>query len=151
MTVPTGIRNSEALVERFGGWPSFHDAEVLSLQLDRRGELGEPGPSLTLVIHLFKATGQRDLRGGMAWGTHTAATLLFASVSELTLEGFNNQNVLWDLDIVELAAPAVPERSFSVELSTSHGLAASFFCGVAAVVGVEPYQPGPESVYSRGT
>jgi len=35
-----GIVNAEALIEIYGYWPSFHDAVVLRLVLDRGGVVG---------------------------------------------------------------------------------------------------------------
>lgn len=51
----SSIRNKQALIDIFGRWPSFHDAEVLSIVLDHGGE---EGPSLTATIHLWQMTRQ---------------------------------------------------------------------------------------------
>ncbi len=52
MGVPTHkIAGAERVLDIFGAWPSFHDAEVLSLRLDRSGLSG--GPELEAEIHVF--------------------------------------------------------------------------------------------------
>jgi hypothetical protein len=33
------VGNSEAVEKIFGSWPSFHDAEVVQIRLDRGGRL----------------------------------------------------------------------------------------------------------------
>jgi hypothetical protein len=40
------IDNHELLTRIFGKWPSFHDAEVLSLRLERSGNSHDDGPVL---------------------------------------------------------------------------------------------------------
>jgi hypothetical protein len=54
------IANSQALTSRFARWPSFHDADVLRVRLDRRTR--EP-PSLEAEIHLWEGTPEVDARG----------------------------------------------------------------------------------------
>ena len=39
------VINGQLIVERFGKWPSFHDAEVVRLVLDRHGANGHTAPS----------------------------------------------------------------------------------------------------------
>ena len=56
------VLNREALEEIFGYWPSFHDAEIPLVRLDR-GDLlaaeGEPRkPTLEADIHVFETTDQ---------------------------------------------------------------------------------------------
>ena len=48
---PAHFENEEKLIDIFGYWPSFHDAEILRIRLDRAGS---DGPSLTADIHVFE-------------------------------------------------------------------------------------------------
>jgi len=43
MTETEFVKNADVLINIFGYWPSFHDAEVLTMRLDRAGA---DGPSL---------------------------------------------------------------------------------------------------------
>ena len=71
------IENSSSVVQYFGHWPSFHDAEVVSMQFDR----GEPG--YWPIIHIrFQLTDECEI------------VLLFQNVHEYELDGFNCQNVV---------------------------------------------------------
>ena len=55
----TAIGNAKAVTDAFGGWPSFHDAEILHLTLQR-----EPrAASLECVVHVFKGTPEVDDTG----------------------------------------------------------------------------------------
>lgn len=61
------VENAAALEAIFGRWPSFHDAEVLRVALDRSGD---DGPTLELVVHVFVMTGEVDARvSSMKLGT----------------------------------------------------------------------------------
>jgi hypothetical protein len=51
------IINGEALVDRFGGWPSFHDAEVYGLRLES-GQRTDGLVRLQLDVHVFAVDGQ---------------------------------------------------------------------------------------------
>lgn len=82
------------LLDWFGGYPSFHDAELLRLDLDRRGASlsvslpgrrdGSPRPDL-IVKFAFKGLDTIDL----------------------SLEGFNHQNVISDMAL-RFAKPTEP-------------------------------------------
>jgi Immunity protein 50 len=140
------VWNAEALVERFGEWPSFHDAEILGLRLDS-GQRSNGVPALELDLHLFKAGGQTP-DGRIEWTTHTLATLLFERVEEVSLEGFGPQNVLFDLDMQRVVGGPVPNR-IAVELQSSNGLVGSFTCESITVLAATPHEPGRHSVYGQ--
>jgi hypothetical protein len=55
------VINREALVDRFGDWPSFHDAEVYGLRLDS-GQRTNGLMSPQLDVHVFAVEGR--LSGG---------------------------------------------------------------------------------------
>jgi Immunity protein 50 len=140
------IWNAEALVERFGAWPSFHDAEVLGLRLDS-GQRSNAVPSLELDVHLFTA-GDQAADGSIEWTTHTLATLLFKRIEQVALDGFGPQNVLFDLDLQRVVGGPVPNR-IAVELQSSNGLAGSFTCESVTVLAATPHDPGPHSAARR--
>jgi hypothetical protein len=86
--------------------PRLHDAEVISLHLERSG------PTLEIVVALdTQAPGAAPLR------------LTFEEISELDLTGFNHQNVLF-----ELTASQTGDDTWQVRLLSSHGLGGSFRC-----------------------
>src|SRR5687767_7038301 len=95
------VRNIEALEQIFGYWPSFHDAEVVKVRLDRGDSLDAQGegrkPTLEADIHVFETTDEVTDQGFYALRKHTLATFAFRGIDELQLEGFNHQNVLFGL------------------------------------------------------
>ena len=80
----TAIKGAEHLISVFGKWPSFHDAEVLTVTLNR--DL----PSLVLQIFIFETTREVDRRGCYKRDKQRIVTLWFHDVQDLVLEGFNH-------------------------------------------------------------
>ena len=63
---------AERLTRIFGDWPSFHDAEVTRLVLDRSGP---DGLTLDLEIHVFEATSEVDPAGFYVLENHTLCVI----------------------------------------------------------------------------
>ena len=133
MTVLEQITGADRLTSRFGGWPSFHDAEVVRLVLDRRGA---NGPTAELVVHAWLVTDKVDHRGYHVLEKHTLVRFLFERITSIELSEFNHQNVLFGLGI---AAEVVEgEPAFRVTLDPSYGLGGSLVCGRVVVADVSP-------------
>lgn len=131
------IENAGSLESVFGQWPSFHDAEVLRVVLDRSGE---DGP-LEAIIHVFEMTSEVDSKGFYVLTKHTEVVFRFAGVVLSRLQWFNHQNVLESLEIGELDATKHEGMYLHVEMSSSYGLEAEFDCKRAIVASVRPYRP----------
>jgi hypothetical protein len=116
MSVPTHlqeVRGAAELDNWFGYWPSFHDAEVLSLHLNRAG-------ASFLTIHAWEMTKDVDESGFYVLDKHCVVELEFDGIRNLIFDGFNEQNVLLDLNIEKI------ESSFRVSLNPSYGVQGSF-------------------------
>lgn len=81
------VPGGKELVEWFGRVPRFHDAEILRLSLDRKGDS-------FLEVHTWAMTSQIDARGYFVLDKHVVVTFLFGSISGLKLDGFWGQNVI---------------------------------------------------------
>ena len=90
---PADVHGAAELVARFGSWPSFHDAEVRSVHLNREG------PSRIRV-----ATKQ------------VVVTFVLGGVSELALNGFNGRNALSALTLTKNS------NGYTLELWPGHGI-----------------------------
>jgi hypothetical protein len=86
------IEGASEIVDWFGRWPSFHDAEVLSVVLERASES-------CIKIHTFEMTNKVDPRGFYVLQKHVIVSFWFEEVLSLSLTGFNNQNVISGLDL----------------------------------------------------
>ena len=126
------IANEEQVTRYFGEWPSFHDAEVISIET-RRGEASGEYADLFATIHVRMytpanvGTAQFEMEK-----THDAlVSLRFRSISELSLSGFNHQNVIDDLVFLEEG------KLVRVTFESIFGVECAFSCeqvGVVAIV-----------------
>jgi hypothetical protein len=132
------FENSALLELIFGRWPSFHDAEVLRVVLDRSGD---EGPTLEVTIHVFDMTSDVDPQGFCVLKNHTEVTLRFTLVGLKRLQWFNHQNVLSSLEISEIDPKECDGRRLRVEMPSSYGLEAEFDCKRAIVASVRPFRP----------
>ena len=137
------IKNAVAVTSVFGQWPSFHDAEVLRIELSRTSN-SLPGPTVIADIHVFSMSRKVDDQGFFVCENHSTVTLRFVGISDLDLDGFNHQNVLSGLEITHLEA----EASFEVRFDPTYGVGSHFKCQLIEVVSITPGIP-PESVYAR--
>ena len=131
------FENATELERVFGGWPSFHDAEVLTASFDRSGN---DGPTLQLVVHVFEMTPEVDAKGYFVLKNHTEVTMIFTKIAVNRFEWFNHQNVLSSLEIEDIPPAEHDGRRFRIDLPSSYGLEATFECDRAIVSGVRPHE-----------
>ena len=126
------IAGSEKLSSIFGRWPSFHDAEVLELQI-QRGHIDTDAkiyefPLLTVKIHLWLMTNDVDQKGYYVSTKHTLVTMRFYDVDNFKMEGFNHQNAIFGLRIEQKTRDEGPTPYFAVDFEPSFGIDATLTC-----------------------
>ncbi len=99
------------LVAWFGYAPSFHDAEVLGLTLDR------DGPCCSLRVHGFEMTREVDDSGHFICAKHVVVTFRLTDLLALELDDFNHQNALMGLTITRGL-----DAGYRLEMDGAHGL-----------------------------
>jgi hypothetical protein len=104
------IDGARELFDWFGYWPSFHDAEIVRLDLRRR----EPS---TLVVATWEMTKETDARGYFVLAKHVVVTFVLDEVANLELSGFSHQNVVFGIDV------EIEDGKFRLSISPSYGLA----------------------------
>jgi hypothetical protein len=136
------IENSNKLIEIFGYWPSFHDAEVIDLHLWRGDIEPEAGryvfPVLTVKLHVWELTNAVNTEGFFVSRCHTLSTLRFHNVDEFRMEGFNHQNAILGLYIVQEERAQGPSPVFAVKFNAAFGMGALFFCSSIEVADAVP-------------
>lgn len=137
------IEHAGRLMDIFGYWPSFHDAEVMELHLWRGDVDPDRGryvfPVLTVKLHLWAMTGEVNVEGHLQVRHHTLATLRFHDLHEdLELSGFNHQNAIYALSIERRERDNGPSPFLAVELESSFGVGARFACQWAEVLEAVP-------------
>jgi hypothetical protein len=93
----------------FGHWPTFHDAEILSIELRRSG-------TSILKVHTFATSKEVDARGCFVTHRHGIVSFLFDDICALQLDGFNHQNVIFDLELNKL------DEGYEVVLGGCYGV-----------------------------
>ncbi|MFO1054396.1 MAG: Imm50 family immunity protein [Planctomycetota bacterium] len=133
------IPGSELLTSVFGYWPSFHDAEVVRLELVRVAPFAE-GPDLLADIHAFEITRDVGPDGYLVLRHHVLVSFRFGGVDQLRLEGWNNQNVLFALRIEDIRSRQLDVLKFEVRFDSSFGVGADFLCRSVEIQDVRPWE-----------
>jgi hypothetical protein len=84
MGLPIELREIPGAVELhdwFGFWPSVHDAEIISLHLNRKGTSG-------LRVHTWETTKDVDEKGYNVQTKHIVVEFVCETISGLSLNGF---------------------------------------------------------------
>jgi hypothetical protein len=109
---PKSIPGASELFAWFGYWPNFHDAEVISLVLNRSG------PSV-LSIHTWHTTDRVDERSCFIKEKHVVVSFQMEEILDLTLSNFSRQNVIFGLEISKI------KKGYRLVLDPRYGLAGS--------------------------
>ena len=136
MSGSTLLKDHQVVVDYYGAWPSFHDAEVYRVTLDR-GSVDER-PSITLVVHAFASDGSVDEKGYYRIVTSVLVTLKCHDVSASELRDLGPQNVLSSLDFESTA------EGVRVTLGPCYGLSGSLVCSQVVVDSVVPWRSPTE-------
>ena len=112
MPVPVeiiGIQGATELHNWFGYWPDFHDAEIISLHLNRRG-------NSSMCVHTWEMTSEVDQNGYFVQRKHLVVEFILENISGLNLDDFNHQNVVFNIGIEKT------EPGFRLTLGGCYGL-----------------------------
>lgn len=142
------IVGADLLVGVFGYWPSFRDAEVVRLTLDREGPAGG-GPTLEVWLHVFERAGGAEADGSPAPRKHTLAHLAFHGVVSLGMGGWDERNALFGFRIADARRHRPEVIDFEVEFVGSFGVNAGFGCRRVEVRSVEPCAPDGRRLHDR--
>jgi hypothetical protein len=112
----------------FGYWPNFHDAEIISLALNRSG-------ASTLRIHTWETTSRVDERGYYVLDKHVHVAFQMEDIRSLSLSDFNQQNVIFGLSLRHT------EDGFEICLDPCYGLSGSILAQKLSIQ-IEPMPPG---------
>jgi hypothetical protein len=115
MAMPAEIKQIPGAAELhdwFGYWPDFHDAEIISLHLNRKG-------SSSLLVHTWEMTKEVDEKGYYVLAKHVVVEFILETVSGLSLNGFSHQNVIFGLEVGKT------DSGFRLTLDDCYGLAGS--------------------------
>ena len=114
------IPGGPELIAWFGHAPTFHDAEILELFLNRDGES-------TLRIHAWRMTDQVNEKNEFISDKHAIVTFKLHGISALQLDGFSSQNVIFGLQLRRLGSATAPAHAdepggYELTLEPCYGL-----------------------------
>lgn len=133
------IDNASAVIDVFGRWPSFHDAEVHWMKLDRAGAFEDDiGPMVEALVHAFEMTSEVDSGGYFRLRNHVLVHFRFCEVVDLELSDWGVQNALLGLGIRDIRDRQLERSWFEVEFTSSFGVCALFLCRGVEVMSVTP-------------
>ena len=120
------ISGAADVVAWFGRWPSFHDAEIVSLHLHRSD------PSI-LAIYAWNMTDKIDASGHYELEQEALVTFTLLGVSDLELADFSVQNVISSLQVERR------DTGIRITLSPCYGLCGTLDAESVSVV-VTPWK-----------
>jgi Immunity protein 50 len=88
------VGGAEALVEWFGNWPNFHDAEVLSIAVNQTG-------TSCVRVHTWEMTPEVDAKGFHVLRKHVVVSFFLDGLKDEQLDGFIFPNILFELTVTK--------------------------------------------------
>jgi len=125
--VAPAVPGADEVVRWFGRWPSFHDAEILQIDLQRNGRS-------SVRLHAFRMTKAVDASGHFVLDLHAVVTFWLEGVSDLELADFSGLNVIFGL-----ALEPIP-TGFRLALSPCFGIA-GYIEAAKVSISLEPGKP----------
>lgn len=105
----TKLPGAQELIDWFGHWPSFHDAEVINIELSREG-------ASKLRIHYFRTTNRINKSGHYIAERHAIVSFIMEDIAQLQLNDFNEQNVLSSISVTPV------ETEYEIILGCCYGV-----------------------------
>jgi hypothetical protein len=129
------IINHEVVIQRFGYWPSFHDAEVLKVTFE-----AHPGyrATVTFLMETHEFINKLNTRGQYKQVNNCLIELQFTGIKEMHFDGFDHQNVVFDLTLKE------SKGNIECTFDSSIGLVASVVAEEALVLKLIPTEENDE-------
>ncbi|MCR5886841.1 immunity 50 family protein [Hymenobacter sp. J193] len=134
-SVISRIINSEVVLQHFGYWPSFHDAEVTKTTFETH-PTGRY--SVTFVFAAFEMTSEVDERGYYKLIKHCNLELQFIGIEEIDFNYFSFQNILFGLEFEEAGS------NIRCIFNASVGLEAVIAAEEVLVISLTPTVPIPD-------
>jgi len=133
------LKGESKVMDAFGYFPTFHDAEVIWVKLNRNSSPGVewPVPTLEFVLHGWEMTQEVNEKGYYVLTKHHLVHFMFSGIDHVNLQHFNHQNAIFELRINEIENPA-DHAKLEIEICHAHGLNGTFRAVSGEVLSVTP-------------
>jgi len=131
---------SQQVIDAWGYWPSFHDAEVISFSVERAlpFESGHAIARLSVHIRRYEVVGEGTVNYKQALRASVLVRFVFNGACELALTDFNHQNVINAIRVSTFSSESGKSESrLLIEIDPIWGFGGTFQCKSAAVEAVE--------------
>ena len=149
---PTYIENHKLVLDAFGCWPSFHDAEIQSITMDCTSMLATApinNVRLEMMIHCWELTNELNEKGFYKLRKHHSVRFEFDMIHEVTLKNFGQQNCVYYITFEEIPVEKGKHHLFKVILDSSsnseYAFHGEFTAFAGRVLSVTPYSPADDS------
>ena len=138
MHVPP-ISGVSKVINAFGCFPTFHDGEILDLQLVRNStpDTDVSTASIRFTLHGWEMTSEVMPDGYFRLTKHHLVRFRFDHVDQVKISCFNHQNVISELFIEGISEPK-DHALIRVELDGCYGVEAAFRAVTGTVEDVIP-------------
>jgi hypothetical protein len=129
MDIPSYIKNHKAVVDLYGRWISFHDAQVSAYVAPT-----QESQSLAVTVHTWQMTDKVDAKGYFVLEKHALVSFRFDSIFDVEMAAFDADNILFGIEFT----PSSDGSSFRVVLDSVMDKSGSFSARRGEVVSVIP-------------
>lgn len=132
----SALAGAEMVVAEFGAWPSFHDAEVLSFELERSSLVATSSAVARMKVHVrrYEPSNEGTAEYHLALVKSVVIAFRFTGIEALEVSEFNHQNVIDSIAVSEASTPS--GARISVEVESIFGFGGQWRCRTAEVVSV---------------
>jgi hypothetical protein len=133
------IVGSEKLVAALGYWPSFHDAEVVSVSAQRGLPVTVGIATVELAVHVrsYESRGEGTAQYEQVLVKSVLANFLCKQVADLELSEFNHQNVINSLSVQVEPSNEAPESPLVLTIEPIWGLGGTVRCATVELSSVK--------------
>jgi hypothetical protein len=137
MSCESCIDGAEKLIAVFGGWPSFHDAEIVSFSIERGFPLRNGHTLAHLVVNItrHKLEYSDDIHYEQVLKKNLLVKFSLLGVCEMNLLDWNHQNVIESIDVTEDESRKTGRIKFDVK--SIWGFGGSLRCAAVELASVE--------------
>lgn len=137
--IPSYVSNYKAVVDFYGFWPWFHDANVPVYEAhDAQSD------TLRFTLHTWQMTNEVDAKGFFVLKNHALVSFRFKGIYNVEMDNFRSGNILSALQFF----PSKDLSSFKVELDSVMDMSGSFFASSGEVVSIVPCTADGKELHS---
>ena len=132
---------ADGVVAYFGSWPSFHDAEITKLNLERALVVRADDVTLAMevLVRVFASSYSAETNYEYPLLKSASLAFLFSGAADIELAGFNHQNVVESISAI---SDEQTDGRIIVAIDPIFGVGGSFSCSAVTVELLQAFRVG---------